>query len=69
MQIHARRKQIRVPSRGLHFGKRPATGQRVANECVAAVVNGQRAESIPAQYAAGGVETVNQPVAVSDARN
>ena len=53
-----------MPRRSLHLRQRPASSKRVADEGMAPVMDGQRAEAIPAQDAAGRVEAAPQDVAI-----
>ncbi len=64
MQIHARRQQARMPRRGLNLGQRSAAGERMADERVPPVVDRQRAQPIPAEYATRRVEAAPRDVAV-----
>ncbi len=64
MQIHARRQQTCVSSRGLDLCERPPVGERMANESVPPVVDRQRSEPIPAQDAARCVEPAAEDVVI-----
>jgi len=64
MEIHTRRQQAGVSRRSFHLGQGSAAGQRMADESVPPVVDGERAEPVPAQDPAGGPEPEPKNVAV-----
>ncbi len=53
-----------MPRRSFNLGQGSPAGQRMADERVAPMMNRQRAEPIPAERAARGVEPAPQDAAV-----
>jgi hypothetical protein len=63
MQIPRRDAHVGMPRGVANFGQRAAAGQGVADERVAAVVDGERAEAVGAEDFAGGAESLAERVA------
>jgi hypothetical protein len=63
MQIPRRDTHVGVASRVANLGKRAAACQGMADECVAAVMNGERAETVGTENLAGRAEPLAERVA------
>src|SRR5690606_27314784 len=60
MQVGRCDADVRMPSGISHFRQRSATGQCMADERVATVVDRQRGEALRAKYLAGGAESLTE---------
>ena len=56
MQVSGRNADVGMSRRVSDFGQCPTTSQGMANEGVAAMVNGERGDSVCSQHLAGGTE-------------